>query len=243
MFEIDRKQGPGVPLAAVLQIEDVAGLVEARRAGVHGVLGSGGDELLPFRRFPRFAGLLGLQQHRAPLGGVVEGESHVEVVVGHVGGDPGILLHQRPLAGFQIDPIDVVQLRDAIVEPHEDFIGEILTHVLHLGVDVVQRRQVFGLARGDVGHVDVPVLVPGFVLGIEDVVARVGPVVPADVADLVLRHRLGRRQVVDRGDPDVENPIHGSQIAEPFAVGAEAGIGPLGVAEQYAAGNQGRLLG
>jgi hypothetical protein len=107
----------------------------------------------------------------------------------------------------------------------------IFAEAFDLGVDFFQRGKVGGFVRGDLGGIDVPVLVAAFVLGVEDVVAVVGPGVHADVAILVVGDLFGGGEVVDRGDPHVENAVDGREVAEPLAIGADAAGGALGVAE------------
>ena len=103
-------------------------------------------------------------------------------------------------------------------------------------------RSLVSLGR-QVDAVDVPVLVAAVVLAIEDVLAGVGPEVAADAALLVLGDRLGGVGIVDRADPDVEHAVDRGQVAELLAVGADAGGGLVGVAEQHAAGNEVGLRG
>ena len=134
-----------------------------------------------------------------------------------------------------------MELRVAVVEADEDFVGELFAHAVDRGVHLFQRREVDGLERGDVGGVDVPVFVAAFVLRVEDVLAVVGPAVAADVAGLVVGHLLGGGEVVDRRDPHVEDAVDRREVAEPLAVGADAGGRALGIAKQNAAGDQLRL--
>ena len=77
---------------------------------------------------------------------VVDRQPHVEVVVGEIAGDAGVLLDELLLAGLDVDPPDVVKLRVAIVEADEDFVGKLLADFLNLGADAFDRREVLGLA-------------------------------------------------------------------------------------------------
>ena len=87
-----------------------------------------------------------------------------------------------------------------------------------------------------------PVFIPLLILGVEDVLAGVGPAVATDIAQPVVGDRFGRSQVVHRTDPHIENALHRCQIAEPFSIRADPCGGLLRIAKQYFSGNQLELL-
>ena len=181
-----------------------------------------------------------------------EGETDVPVVVHLPARDPlRVLDHELALAGFEVESVDVVPRRIAVVEAHDDLVRAVVGRGIDLGAHVVERREVAGGrdAGGGVGlgagvdGVDVVVLVAALVLDVEDVAAVLAPEVARDGA-LVGRERPGCiERLVDAFDPDVHHVVIGLAEGEVLAVGRELRAGDFGVAEEHLPVDERRELG
>ena len=241
--QIELGERRGVAAAAVGQIENLARLVEARGARRQRVLAA---DLLIFLPAALAVGLINLP---AAIGGELFSQPDVVVVVGHEAGEFGVLFQQLPLAADDVDAIDVVILRVAIVEPHQDVIGDPLADADDLGGHLGNGRQVFGFLRGHVDAVDVKVLVAVGVLNVEHVLAVESPEISPDAAVLVVGNHFGRVGIVDAADIHVQHAVARGQIAELAAVGTQASRRFVGIVEQHVSRNElggaviGRLVG
>ncbi|MFN9999558.1 MAG: hypothetical protein ACK559_00380, partial [bacterium] len=100
-----------------------------------------------------------------------------------------------------------VVLRIAVVQADREDVLRVAADVHDLGRDALDRREVDLGAGLDVHRVRPPVLVAAAVLQVHDVRPVRHPEVLPDAAVGVLGHRLRRREVAGRGDPDVQHPV------------------------------------
>src|SRR5262249_16414608 len=140
-------------------------------------------------------------------------EAHLEVVVTDEAGELVVLLDQLLLARDEVDPVDVVELRLAVVEADQQFLGKLVADALYGGAELLGGGEVVGLLLAEVDAVDVEVLVAVLVLDVEDVLAGVGPEVGADATLLVVGDGFGVVGAVDGADPDVEDALDGGEVA------------------------------
>ena len=116
--QIDLRQRARVASAAVGEKHVLVGLVETGERRGERVGGGDLSKLAP----ASFA--VGLKKLAAAVGRHLHGEANAEVVVGDVAGEPRVLFDQLALAGGDIDAIEIVKLRIAIVDADEDFVAE-----------------------------------------------------------------------------------------------------------------------
>ena len=99
-------------------------------------------------------------------------------------------LKQSIVAGFDVDSPDVVEPLVAIVQTDEHLARKLLADFLDFRANAVDRRQILGHARLDVGRVEVKVLVAVLVLDVEDVLIVIRPTVARNWADFLFGHRF-----------------------------------------------------
>ncbi len=222
----DLGKSAGVAATAVGQIQDLASLVEPGQRRGERVFHADFQKLLPATL------AVGLVILRAAVAQHLHRESHLEVVVADEGGVLVVFLDQFPLAAGDVDAVDVVEARVAVVQTDEDLLRKLFAQALDLGRDFLNRREVFGLDLLQVDAVNVPVLVAAGVLQIEDMAAVVGPEVNTDAALFVMRDRLGRAGIVDRTDEHVQHAVARRQETELRTVRADPCRSLVGIAEQ-----------
>jgi len=84
----------------------------------------------------------------------------------------------------------------------------------------------------------VGVLIASRVAGVEDVAASMRPTVVNDPPLGILSDGLGGIRIVRRTHPDVEHSVHGSDVAELAAIGADLHQGALWIAEERVTGDE-----
>ncbi len=235
-LEVHGDQGGGVAAAAVDQVQNLAAGVEADRAGGQGVLAPDPRELLPLLTALLEDGHAAVRRHQVA-------EADVVVEVGDEADVARVLLHHRHLAALDVQTVNVMRLRAALIDADQDLVRDAVADLLDPHLDAVDRGQVPGLAALQVDGVGAPVLVAADVLQVDDVPVGEGPEVAPDAAVGVVGHRPGRARIVGRTDPDVEHAVDRRQVADPGAVRAAAHGGLVGVAEQGLAGDQLRRAG
>ncbi len=107
----------------------------------------------------------------------------------------------------------------------------------HLDLDPFERREVPGLAPGEVDGVEPPVLVAAPVLEVEQVAPVMGPEEVPDAPIAIVGDDGSLLRAINRGDPHVQHAIIRSDPAEAAAIGGDPRADPLGVAEQHLPGN------
>ncbi len=117
------------------------------------------------------------------------------------------MLNQAALSGIDVDDIKIVELRNAVVERDDDFIGEIGADLLNTRMYFLKRSQVFGLSGVQIYAVEMPVLVPIFVLNVQNMVVGISPAVGTNTAFGVVCDRLRCREVGGGTDPNVEYAV------------------------------------
>jgi hypothetical protein len=122
-----------------------------------------------------------------------------------------VLGHQVESAADQVEAVHVEALRVTPVHRHQDVGGVVVGHVDDPGPHVVERGEVDRgvVGAGEVGGVDVEVLVAPLVLGVEDARGVPAPGVTPDAPDVV----VGDAGVVvgaDGAHPHVEAALLGS---------------------------------
>ena len=230
---VDREQRCRVAAARIGEVQRLAVQRQATGTGGQHVLERDVVELLPrpVGAAPQHIGATVRARALRVLEGVVG--------VGDVAGDLRVvLLQQRAVAAGQIDLVDVVPLRVAVVHADQDRAGVFRADAGDLGGGLRERCQVLRLTGLQVHGIQMEVLVAAAVAQVQQRVGLVGPEVAADAARLVLGDGPGLRRVVGRGDPDVEHAIDGGDPAEVLAVGADLHVGAFGVAEQRVARDQ-----
>ena len=96
----------------------------------------------------------------------------------------------------------------------------------------VPKGEVFGFLGFDVCRIDMPVFDSVLVLRVEDVLPVESPSVIAYPLIGVIGHRPCTGRILNGAGPNVEDSVHRCQKTEPVAVRADAGLGPLRIAEQ-----------
>ena len=152
----------------------------------------------------------------------------------HVAGILGVHLQ---LSGFQIQAVDVEQLRIALVHLHQDDVRRFPVVGRDVDAHFVKGGEVLSLFGGDVGLVEAPVFVAAQILRVQNAFVVV---VPGEVSNAALGVR-GHRAIIglpQGADPHVEHAIHRRQITEMRAVRRYLRVGAFRVPEQNAARDQ-----
>jgi hypothetical protein len=105
-----------------------------------------------------------------------------------------------------------------------------------------ERGEILGLLAGQVGLVDMPVLVAIFILSVKDVF---GIVLPHEVADAALAV-VGNNAVVrlaQRAHPHIQDALIGGKIGQQGAVSGNLWRATLRIAEKSASRDKGGLSG
>jgi hypothetical protein len=169
--------------------------------------------------------------------------AHREPVVGGKAGHvAGVLGVQGQHAGREVGPVHVEQARVALVDGHQQGVGEGGVGGDRLGAGAGERGQVLGPAGGDVGLVQVEVLVAVRVLEVQDVRAVALPEEGPDAALPV----VGDHPVIfppQRPHPHVQHAVRGREVGQLGAVRRDLRAGLFGVAEQHGARDRRRELG
>ena len=206
---------------------------EGQRAGGEGVVLADLEHGSPLRLF-----VVADHPDHAAVGQRGQAAPHAEVGVDEQPDEPGVLHHLCQLAGGEVEPVHVVQLRVVDVEPDEDLVGKVLVGLLHPGLDPGERGEVADLVGLQVDVVEAPVLVAADVLGVEQVAVVVGPEERADPAVPVDGDGPGLVRT-DGAQPHVEDALVGGEPGQAGAVGRDARAGPFGVAEEHFTGDEG----
>ena len=233
-LDIHRDQRGGVAAAAVEPVERLAVGREPGRAGGERIFEPGAAEGLFFHDIVRHAEEIHAAFRIGP-----QREPHVEIVVGDEARVALVLDQHRQLARVEIEHVDVVILRIAVVEADEDLVldpvrsaDELDARILEIG----QRRLGAGF---QVHAVEQEVLVPALVLDVEQALAVGRPEILADRAVACLGHDLRIVEIVGRSHPDVEHAVRRREPGNPFAIGADLACGFGRIAEQRFARDQG----
>ena len=174
------------------------------------------------------------------VGRRAEGQADVAVEVRHPARDAlRVFDEQLALARLEVDAVDVVPGRVAVVEADQDVAGVALGHVQDDGARAVGGRQVarrrHALGAGGRVRVDGPdvvVLVAALVLDVEHVALVAAPE-EARHGAVVGGERARRLEgLVDALDPDVHHAVERLAEREVGAVGRELGARDLGVPEE-----------
>ena len=233
---VDGKQRPGVAVAAVAQVHGLAVRGHPRRSRGEHVVGA---DLEPWGEGAVARQLLddGTARRRLP-----EAVAEVQVPVGESARPAVVLQHQLALAAGEIEPVDVVVLRDAVVETDQDRARHLRAradhahrHLLRIGVRNL-------LARCKLDAVEHPVLVAAAVLRVEDAGAVGRPPVLHDRPGPLVGDRLRLVERIRGRDPDVQHAVARREPGDGLAVGRELRHQPAGVAEDELARDQVRQL-
>ena len=173
--DVDRHQRRRVAPAAVGGEERRAGGVEAARLGRQRVLVLDAHELAP-------TVVAGLEHVHAAVLGHAHGQAHAQIVVADEVREARVFEHQLSLTRLEVDRMDVVVLRVAVVQTDQHAFRVPRAQVQDARLHAGQRRQVGVLHRVHVHAVQAPVLVAAVVLQVQQVVAVVGPLIDADAA-------------------------------------------------------------
>ena len=174
--QVDPDQPAGVRAHRADRQQRPAVLAERDRPAGQRVLGGDGQQrppVIPGRRLADHDDHAAVGLRRDP------GPDH-QLAVGDPVHEPGVLDLLDQLAGGQVEPVDVVQLRVVAVQPDQDLGRELLVPGDQLGLHVVERRQVPPLHGLQVDVVQPPVLVPAGVLQVQQVLGVVRPGEHAD---------------------------------------------------------------
>src|SRR5271166_3889296 len=101
----------------------------------------------------------------------------------------GVLINERALAGFKLDFPDIVPVRIAVIEAHDNFSRQISRYDLHLRRDLRKGREVTQLGCDRVHDVDVVIRVSVDVLLEHERAPISSPVVPYDGPTYRVRDR------------------------------------------------------
>ena len=163
------------------------------------------------------------------------GQANLQVVVAHEAGKAIALHDQLELARLEVEQVDVVPARVAVVDADEDA-------VLHLGADghdlharLLERRVGRGRAVDHVHAVQQEVLVAALVVHVQQGLAVGRPEAAADGPALLGRQRARLGKIGQRRHPQVQHAVARRHPAEPPAVGADARAGAGWAAEELAA--------
>ena len=188
--QINARQSGGVAPATIDHVEDVTRLVEIDRMRRQGIRHRNLRERLPS------VGTVGFHDLLPAVGRGTDSQADVEIVVRKIPGELIVLANDRSFTRTNIDAIDIMELRVAIVDADEDFAGELVTDFLNLRRDLIDRRQVDRLAGAYVDAVGTPILISALVLQIDDVLVRIRPEIATDTALRVVGHRMGLAGIV-----------------------------------------------
>ena len=226
-LDIHRDQRGGVATAAVDPVQRLAVGGKSGRAGGERILEPRAPEGLFLHHIVRHAEEIHSAFRIGP-----QGQAHVEIVVRHEPGVALVLDQHRQLARVEVEHVDVVILRIAVVEPDEDLVLDPVRPADELDARVLEIGQRRLDARFHVHAVKQEVLVPALVLDIEQALAVRCPEILADRAVAGLGHDLGIVEVVSRSHPDIEHAVRRREPGKPFAVGADLAAGLGRIAEQ-----------
>ncbi len=115
---IDGRQGGGVAAPAVGHVERAAVPVKTDVPGVAVVLER--DRIL----FEKSPVVVRIKNIDAPVRIHLRRFAQPQIAVEGKAGEPVVLQHGRQDAGHEVEPVDVVPLRIAVVDPHHDVLGE-----------------------------------------------------------------------------------------------------------------------
>ena len=179
-----------------------------------------------------------------------DGEAQLVLQVEFPAGDTiGVLSNQRPLAGRDLQSIDVVPRGIAVVDANEHHVGIHLRHLVDegpdaLGLGEVARQRHLGPCRrrgGGIDRVHVEVLVAALILDVQDELPVATPEELADGPLRVGRDRFGLVEGLGRGlDPDVAGALERPDEGDVLAVRRDLRARDLGVAEEQLAVEQRR---
>ena len=189
----------------------------------------------------------------AAVRALAHGESHGAGEVGDPLADVGVVLDQQfAFTGVDVEAVDVVQCRVAVVDADDDLRRRPLWHGINHRADSFHRGQVsrrrhpgflVGFRPG-IDRVDVEVLGAAFVLDEQHVAAVLRPKVAAKGSLGVGRERArGVERLVEGLHPDVHHTAVGLAERNPLAVRGKLGAGDLRVAEEDVAIDEGRQVG
>ncbi|MCY1007340.1 hypothetical protein OV079_17635 [Nannocystis pusilla] len=228
--EVDGVQGDGVAVARLAQVHGLAVGGDVAEVGAQRVVERDLLERLPA------ALAVGQKDVDAAVLARARGQAHLQLGVGDVAGELLIVaLDEGPLAGREIDAVEVVPLLIAVVHADEHDVGVEVADAVDAGARLRIGREVAALAGLEVERVEMEVLVAAGVAHVEQGVGAVGPEVLGDAPRLVGGDRATLARVVGRRDVDVEHAVDRGDPAEVLAVGADLHVHALGVAEQQLA--------
>ena len=163
-----------------------------------------------------------------------------EVVVDQDGREAVVLGQQAALAGGQVDPVQVVPFRVAVVHADDHHAGRALALRDHLRLHALVGREVDDFTARQVDAVQVPVLVAAFVAGVEDVLAIEGPEVRGNAAIGVVGDRPHAAEVAAVTHPNIHDAVQRRAEAHLRPVRAQPPLEAHGIAEQHTAVDQRR---
>ncbi len=111
-----------------------------------------------------------------------------------------------------MEPVHIEQFRIPLIQAHGSILsGKAGSTATICARRTLERREVFGLARGDIGLIEMEVFVTADILDVEDVLAVGLPEIAADSAKPVVRDHAAVAGA-ERAHPHVEHAIVGREI-------------------------------
>ena len=225
-----RHQRGGVAAAAVDPVERLAVDGEARRLRRQRIIEPGGRDGLVDDLRTGGRGAHGEVVHAA-CGVRPQREAQRVVGVGHESGVAVGTDDLGQLAGLEVEAVDVVPLRIAVVETDEDAVLDERRDAHHLHARLLERGQRALRAALHIDAVEQEVLVARLVLDVHHHGAVGRPEKQADRPVLGGRQRTGGLELVDGRDPDVHHALARREPGEVLAVRRERRPGAARVAE------------
>ena len=96
-----------------------------------------------------------------------------------------------------------MELGIAVVYPHDNVAGVLVTVALDLGLYALNGGEVADLVAGQVHRIDMPVLIAVLVLQVSQLITVICPAIKANPSTGIAGHRLGRGDLAGRRHPEV----------------------------------------
>ena len=146
---------------------------------------------------------------------------------------------QRTLAGGQVEAIDVVPVHIAVVETDGNLVGHEARPPGRHCANVRERREVAQFQIIGVNDEQMEIFVAILIVEKHDVATVRTPGLPIDRPPLGARDRLPRRYIIDRRDPDVQDPVDRGEPRDETTIRRQLRAEKGRIVEQRSAGDQG----
>ena len=174
----------------------------------------------------------GTRYWKPPSGVAFTASAQLEIVIGNEASELVMLLHEAHGPADQIETIDIVPPRVAVIEADQRLAREAPTGVDDLRLDIVERREVANVAPRGRQRIEPIILIAVPVLKVDEMRAASDPEVRLDAALAVAGEWLRIGEIVGRRDPDVEHAIERRDEADAPAIRTDLRRGARRIAEK-----------